>query len=155
MSEKIYTYYMLTPVDYLEIVTSDDCLLKCGFASEKKDDGKLLGYIPEVVSQLEEYFSGKRKIFELNTFCAGTVFQKQVWNELTTIPYGTTVTYKYIAEKINNPKAVRAVGGANHCNPISIIIPCHRVVGSDGSLTGFGGGLDKKKWLLEHEVTHK
>ena len=146
-----YVYYMDSPVGFLKIVTSEDCLFVCDFRSEKGDDENYGGYVPTVVQQLQEYFDGKRKKFDLNLFFNGTGFQKEVWNQLLDIPYGETVSYKYIAEKINNPKAVRAVGGANGNNSIVIIAPCHRVIGSDGTLTGFGGGLDNKKWLLDHE----
>jgi len=102
----------------------------------------------EAISQLHAYFAGERKDFDLPLILEGTDFQLRVWNTLREIPYGTTVSYLQLAEKIGNPKAVRAVGLANGANPIPIIIPCHRVIGSDGSLTGFGGGLPAKKTLL-------
>jgi methylated-DNA-[protein]-cysteine S-methyltransferase len=94
---------------------------------------------------------GQRKTFELTLAFEGTEFQKKVWTALCSIPYGQTISYKELAERIGNPKAVRAVGAANGANPIPIIVPCHRVIGSDGSLTGFGGGLPLKKRLLELE----
>jgi methylated-DNA-[protein]-cysteine S-methyltransferase len=106
---------------------------------------------PDAVSQLSEYFDGRLKQFNLDLEPKGTDFQKQVWQALLTIPYGTTVTYGDIAEQINNPKAFRAVGFANRCNPIPIIIPCHRVIGKNGKLTGFAGGLDIKQALLDLE----
>ena len=102
-----------------------------------------------------EYFDGKRKIFDLPLKPEGTEFQLKDWNALREIPYGETRSYKDIAIAIGNPKACRAVGTANHNNPISIIIPCHRVIGSDGSLTGYGGGLDKKTYLLELEQKNR
>ena len=105
--------------------------------------------------QLREYFDGKRKIFDLPLKPEGTEFQLKDWNALREIPYGETRSYKDIAIAIGNPKACRAVGTANHNNPISIIIPCHRVIGSDGSLTGYGGGLDKKTYLLELEQKNR
>ena len=105
----------------------------------------------EVIQQLEQYFQGKRQLFELELSPSGTPFQRRVWQELRKIPYGQTVSYSYIAEKIGNPKASRAVGMANSKNPIPIIIPCHRVIGKDGTLTGFGGGLETKRFLLELE----
>jgi methylated-DNA-[protein]-cysteine S-methyltransferase len=105
----------------------------------------------EVVHQLQSYFAGKRKNFDLALVLEGTDFQKRVWNALRKIPYGETISYKELAEMIGSPKAVRAVGAANGANPIPIIIPCHRVIGNDGSLTGFGGGLPLKKKLLELE----
>ena len=105
----------------------------------------------EVIRQLQAYFRGELKEFDLPLALEGTKFQLRVWNTLRSIPYGETISYLQLAERIGNPKAVRAVGLANGSNPIPIIIPCHRVIGSDGSLTGFGGGLSTKKMLLELE----
>ena len=105
----------------------------------------------DVVEQLKSYFAGERKAFDLPLVLEGTTFQKRVWTALQNIPYGETVSYKVLAERVGSPKAVRAVGAANGANPIPIIIPCHRVSGTDGSLTGFGGGLQLKKRLLELE----
>lgn len=107
--------------------------------------------IKETKRQLDEYFAGKRKEFDIPIRLEGTEFQKRVWEELRKIPYGKTVTYKDIAEAVGCPKGFRAVGLANNRNPISIIYPCHRVIGSNGSLTGYGGGLDVKEKLLELE----
>ena len=107
------------------------------------------------VKQLEEYFAGKRREFELPVKPPGTMFQQTVWKALQDIPFGETRSYKQIAEAIKNPKACRAVGMANNKNPIWIIIPCHRVIGTDGSLTGYGGGLEMKKRLLLLEKTTK
>lgn len=103
-------------------------------------------------TQLREYFAGKRKSFDLPLEMHGTDFQKRVWHELTRIPFGTTATYAEIAARVGKPKACRAVGAANRSNPISIIVPCHRVVGVGGALTGFGGGIKAKAYLLEHEA---
>lgn len=105
--------------------------------------------------QLEEYLSGQRHTFDLPLAPRGTPFQLAVWQALTSIPYGETCSYAHIACLIGRPRACRAVGGANHRNPISIFLPCHRVVGADGSLTGYGGGLDIKKRLLTLEQTQK
>jgi methylated-DNA-[protein]-cysteine S-methyltransferase len=102
-------------------------------------------------AQLRAYFKGELKQFDLPLAPVGTAFQLKVWEALKTIPYGTLATYKSIAEAIGNPKAVRAVGGANGKNPLPIIVPCHRVIGADGSLTGFGGGLETKQRLIELE----
>ena len=104
-----------------------------------------------VIRQLESYFRGERTEFDLSLSFAGTDFQKSVWKGLQSIPYGETISYKELAGRIGNPKAVRAVGAANGANPIPIIVPCHRVIGNDGSLTGFGGGLPLKKKLLQLE----
>lgn len=101
--------------------------------------------------QLNGYFSGSRRSFDLDLLMIGTAFQKQVWQALAAIPYGETRTYKEIAVSVGRPKAVRAVGGANNRNPLPIIIPCHRVVGMNGALVGYGGGLDKKAYLLQLE----
>jgi methylated-DNA-[protein]-cysteine S-methyltransferase len=103
------------------------------------------------ISQLDQYFHKQRKQFDLQLDLQGSEFQKRVWNELLNIPFGNTVSYKNLALKLGDLKAIRAVGTANGANPVSIIIPCHRVIGSDGSLTGYAGGLWRKKWLLEHE----
>ncbi len=106
---------------------------------------------PKARRQLTEYFNGKRDAFSLDLAPQGTEFQVEVWNALAQIPYGTTVSYRDIAEQIGRPAATRAVGAANGKNPLPIVLPCHRVVGADGSLTGFGGGLDTKRFLLELE----
>ena len=105
----------------------------------------------DVVDQLKSYFAGERKAFDLPLVLEGTTFQERVWTALQNIPYGETVSYKVLAERVGSPKAVRAVGAANGANPIPIIIPCHRVIGNDGSLTGFGGGIPLKKRLLDLE----
>jgi len=108
-------------------------------------------YFSPVKSQLAAYFAGECKTFDLALFPEGSNFQMQVWGALEKIPYGRTVSYRWIADRIGRPKAVRAVGAANGRNPIAIILPCHRVIGSDGSLTGYGGGLDVKQRLLQLE----
>jgi len=105
----------------------------------------------DIQKQFTEYEKGVRKSFDLPLHIVGTEFQKKVWNALLEIPYGETRSYQEIAIRVGNPKAVRAVGGACNRNPIGIIVPCHRVVGKNGSLTGYAGGLDYKKMLLEHE----
>ena len=105
----------------------------------------------EARRELVAYFDGRLRAFEIPLAPNGTEFQRGVWAALTKIPYGTTISYADLARRMRNTAAVRAVGAANGRNPIPIIVPCHRVIGSDGSLTGFGGGLDRKRWLLEHE----
>ena len=107
--------------------------------------------LSEAVSQLTQYFAGERREFDLPLSLYGTEFQQKVWNALLEIPYGETDTYGGIAQKIGNPKACRAVGMANNKNPIMIIVPCHRVIGANGSLVGYGGGLDMKQYLLDLE----
>ncbi|MEP7362338.1 MAG: methylated-DNA--[protein]-cysteine S-methyltransferase [Acidobacteriota bacterium] len=101
--------------------------------------------------QLDDYFEGKLRQFDIPLAPRGTEFQLAVWEALTCIPFGETIAYRDLAIRIGNPTAVRAVGAANGANPIPIVVPCHRVIGADGSLTGFGGGLDTKRWLLRHE----
>lgn len=109
----------------------------------------------EVLEQLDAYFAGERRSFELKLAPRGTEFQRRVWQALAAIPYGETTTYAAIARAIGKPKAVRAVGAANGRNPISIVVPCHRVIGQDGTLTGYAGGLPSKRRLLELEARHK
>lgn len=108
-------------------------------------------WFAEATAQLDAYFAGDRTTFDLPLRLEGTEFQRRVWNGLLTIPYGETLSYGELAERVGNVKACRAVGLANGRNPIAIIVPCHRVIGADGSLTGYGGGLERKTWLLEHE----
>lgn len=103
-------------------------------------------------TQLEEYFAGRRTEFDLPINVPGTAFQQAVWQALRRIRYGSTMSYREVAEEVGSPKAVRAVGSANSRNPISIIVPCHRVVGSDGKLIGYAGGFNAKRWLLDHEL---
>jgi methylated-DNA-[protein]-cysteine S-methyltransferase len=106
----------------------------------------------DAIEQLEQYFAGERVEFDLPLDMRGTDFQRNVWEALLTIPYGETRSYGEIAKQIGRPDRARAVGAANGSNPVSIIVPCHRVIGSDGSLTGYGGGLPRKRWLLDHEA---
>lgn len=134
----------------------------CTFLREKKiagsnpaEPGARLEAAPAVLreayQQLAEYFEGRRTKFSVKLNLSGTAFQKKVWSRLRRIPFGQTRSYGQVARSCGRPGAARAVGGANHRNPVVIFVPCHRVIGSDGSLTGFGGGLWRKKWLLEHE----
>ena len=104
-----------------------------------------------VAEQLAEYFAGKRRTFDLPLALRGTEFQVAVWNELLCVGYGETITYAQLAIRIGRPAAVRAVGAANGANPIPVIVPCHRVIGTNGTLTGYGGGIERKQWLLAHE----
>ncbi|MBQ4833745.1 methylated-DNA--[protein]-cysteine S-methyltransferase [Pseudoalteromonas sp. MMG010] len=108
-------------------------------------------HIINCAQQLNEYFDHQRREFNVVLDVQGTEFQQRVWQTLSQLPYGTTQSYSYIAQQLNNPKAVRAVGAANGKNPISIIVPCHRIIGMNKTLTGYAGGLDRKKWLLRHE----
>jgi methylated-DNA-[protein]-cysteine S-methyltransferase len=120
-------------------------------AEAQPDDG---GLAP-VVAQLKAYFAGELTDFDLPLQMHGTEFQRRVWAALCEIPYGETISYGELAGWVGNPKASRAVGLANGRNPVAIVVPCHRVIGADGSLTGYGGGLDRKVWLLEHEASER
>ena len=114
-------------------------------------DGEQVSTIAAARAQLDEYFAGRRTRFELPLSPLGTPFQRRVWAALAEIPYGRTISYLELARSVGDERAVRAVGGANGKNPLPIVLPCHRVIGADGSLTGFGGGIERKRWLLEHE----
>jgi methylated-DNA-[protein]-cysteine S-methyltransferase len=147
---------------HLEIINNDVAVIEISFlksisveteqCSLPTENSNQTDLQRQITTELREYLDGKRQIFTIPcAFTTGTPFQQSVWKNLTQIPYGQTWSYQQMAESINNPKAVRAVGGALNKNPISIIIPCHRVIGKDGSLTGFGSGLKTKKKLLELE----
>ncbi len=133
------------------VVEGDENQITGLWISDTFEEGKAVGEVSKALQQLKEYEAKQRFEFELNLGPKGTIFQKAVWDVLLSIPYGETLTYGQIADKIGNPKAVRAVGGACHNNPIGIVIPCHRVLGKDGSLTGYAGGVHLKEMLLNHE----
>jgi len=166
MNLKIIYGKIETPLGEMLACVSDEGLYLLEFNDRKKYDRQINSLkkyfnseitkgnhplLAEVQTQINEYFQGKRKEFTILLKFSGTEFQKNVWKELLKIPYGKTASYSDIAKKIKNPKAVRAVANANAANKIAIIIPCHRVIGSDGSLTGYAAGLDKKKFLLKIE----
>lgn len=142
---------MESPIGTLYLIGTKDYLCQIKIHCPKEITRQDLPLFQEAQRQLKEYFSGKRKVFQLPIFFQGTPFQEKVWRSLLNIPYGTTKSYQEIAREIGNEKAVRAVGGAVHRNPLPLILPCHRVSGKNGSLVGFGLGLSTKKWLLEHE----
>ena len=144
--------YYNSPVGCLEITASEKGISSLYFMEEHKHNSRPKGGImKDCLDQLKEYFSGKRKSFELELEPQGTEFQKKVWKELLNIPFGETITYLELSRRIGNTEAIRAVGNANGKNPVSIIIPCHRVIGASGKLIGYGGGLPRKKWLLDFE----
>lgn len=149
------TYYSIysSPLGPLTLEANDKALIGLSFGTFQPESGteKKTEILEEAEKQLTEYFSGRRFKFDLPLAPEGTDFQKKVWSELRNIPYGKCITYGEQARRIGRPRAVRAVGGANGRNPIGIIIPCHRVIGSNGLLTGFSGGLDIKKKLLALE----
>jgi methylated-DNA-[protein]-cysteine S-methyltransferase len=145
------TYYK-SKIGWLEITGTSDAITGINFSDKKKDsDSKIPKVLKECRTHLDEYFSGKRTDFSVKLMLEGTDFQKKVWKRLLEIPFGQTVSYKDVAVSISNAKGIRAVGGATGRNNISIIVPCHRVIGSGGDLVGFGGGLWRKVWLLNHE----
>lgn len=144
--------YIKTPLGEIGIWADDIAVKKVLFCDQQSDTENTNSITQQTAKQLNEYFLGKRSQFELPLDPEGTSFQKQIWNELVKVHFGSTKTYLYLAEKINNPKSVRAVGAANGDNPIAIIIPCHRIIGSNGKLTGYAGGMERKRWLLEFEA---
>ena len=150
-------WFFETPIGTLGIAENDGVICNILFGREKSLSGFELCETPGIklaVNQLHEYFDGKRMVFDFPMNPKGTEFQRSVWNALIAIPVGETRTYKEIAEQVGNSKAVRAVGMANNRNPIPIVIPCHRVIGSDGGLTGYAGGLPMKQYLLDLEKSY-
>ncbi|MFY0630414.1 MAG: methylated-DNA--[protein]-cysteine S-methyltransferase [Flavobacteriaceae bacterium] len=150
------TTYYKTPIGTAEIIGNEDGIQSISVLDDTSTELEVAeNIIPkclqDCVTQLDEYFKGERIEFYLKLNPQGTTFQQSVWDELNNIPYGKTRTYMEQTKQIGDPKAIRAVASANGKNPIWIVIPCHRVIGSDGSLTGYAGGIWRKKWLLEHE----
>jgi methylated-DNA-[protein]-cysteine S-methyltransferase len=144
-----------SPVGWLEIIEENNFIVEIKFLDDDcfSNSKKLEGVLKDSVQQLDEYFQRVRTEFNLPLNPNGTDFQKSVWTELQNIPFGKTISYMDMAKRLGDPKVIRAAGTANGKNPMAIIIPCHRVVGSDGSLIGYAGGLKRKQWLLEHEST--
>ena len=141
-----------SPIGKIAVLAENEKIIRLELKTEQKADSVITEKVLfEAEKQLFEYFSGKRKAFELEYEFSGTEFQKAVWNELLKIPFGKTKTYGEIAKEIGNPKAGRAVGSACNKNPLPIIVPCHRVIGANGKLTGFACGTETKEWLLGHE----
>lgn len=145
-----------SPIGYLLLHSANDSLLSIEFADPIVNQQPSIAdpICREAITQLEEYFRGERFAFTIPLNPQGTPFQHRVWDLLLQIPYGETVSYQEIAKKQGGANFTRAVGLANAANPIPIVIPCHRVVGSNGKLTGYGGGIDRKKWLLQHEMRY-
>lgn len=148
-------YYYATPIGQLGVAEQDGAITDLLFEGQTLPDTmeEQTPLLARAGGQLTEYFAGTRKTFDLPLAPQGTAFQRAVWSALIDIPYGETRSYRQIAEAVGNPKACRAVGMANNRNPISIFIPCHRVIGANGSLTGYGGGLPLKEQLLRLEQT--
>ena len=155
MAETFTTYYH-SPVGLLKISGTSDFISEVSFhdTTQKNDSSKkdMPPMLIQCVEQLIQYFNGERRIFELPVNQSGTAFQMETWNLLMTIPYGKTISYLQLAIKTGDPKATRAVANANGKNNVAIIVPCHRVIGANKELVGYGGGLWRKKWLLEHEM---
>ena len=143
--------YFSAPVGDLIIESENEKIITLGFLKDSKQEETLSPVIDQCKLELEEYFSGHRKFFSFEMDLRGTDFQVKVWNELLNIPFGKTISYEELAIRVGNIKSIRAVGLANGQNPIAIVVPCHRVIGKSGELVGYGGGLDKKIWLLQHE----
>lgn len=146
------TVYIKTPLGICEIKGSTQGISEVSILDDKIEASKIIpDCLQSCVTQLEEYFKGERKVFELQLDYKGTEFQQSVWKSLSTIPYGRTTTYLKQSRLLGDEKAIRAVATSNGKNPFGIVLPCHRVIGSDGSLTGYASGIWRKKWLLEHE----
>jgi methylated-DNA-[protein]-cysteine S-methyltransferase len=144
-----------TPIGKLTVVAADTGIRRILWDGEAPPEGAVEGgsdILDAAVTQIREYFAGVRTAFDLPLDLGGTPFQQKVWLELATIPFGTTISYGEQARRIGRPEAARAVGAANGRNPVPVVLPCHRVIGSSGALTGFGGGLDTKRSLLRHET---
>ncbi len=154
-SLKKYINYYKFPIGIIELIVSDTCVISLNYVNTEKNPTNKNKILEDLIFQLDEYFQGKRKDFNIVYELQGTKFQKEVWNSLKKIPYGKTCSYEDVAIDIGNEKASRAVGNANNKNPLSIIIPCHRVIGKNKTLTGYAGGLHIKEWLLEHEKKFK
>lgn len=146
------TAFINSPLGIIKIQGDENGISIISVLSEGELSTKIPNELQESVLQLQEYFEGKRQDFEFKLNPKGTNFQQKVWQELLNIPYGKTMSYLDLSKKLGDVKAIRAVASANGKNPLWIVVPCHRVIGTDGSLTGYAGGLWRKKWLLEHET---
>ena len=147
----MYIDYLDSPIGSVEIEASDQGVARVDFVDNITHKTNLNEHTSAAKQQLNDYFAGDLEVFDLSLKPKGTDFQQSVWQQLSKIPYGQSVSYQDIANALDNPKAVRAVGAANGRNPIGIIVPCHRVIGSNRTLTGYAGGLERKEWLLKHE----
>lgn len=143
--------YYHSPVGDLMIGAQDDKITTINFFNAERSAVCLTPVIEQCISELDEYFFQGRKFFNVDLGLAGSAFQNKVWNELLTIPYGKTISYLELAIRIGDINSIRAVGLANGQNPMAILVPCHRVIGKNGDLVGYSGGIDKKVWLLQHE----
>jgi methylated-DNA-[protein]-cysteine S-methyltransferase len=151
----MFIAYFDSPVGCLRVVADENAVTAVEFVDAAGEDTCLSPLVSQCLAELSEYFAGSRHTFSVPLAPQGTEFQVQVWNKLVAIPFGRKVSYTGLATQLGDRNKLRAVGGANHVNPIAILIPCHRVVGADRSLVGYGGGLWRKRWLLEHEQSTK
>ena len=143
--------FIQSPLGITKIVGDENGVSVISILQEGELSSNIPSQLKEAVHQLNEYFEGKRQNFDFAINPKGTDFQQKVWSQLRTIPFGKTMSYLELSKKLGDVKAIRAVASANGKNPLWVVIPCHRVIGTDGSLTGYAGGLWRKKWLLEHE----
>ena len=149
------TAYLQTPIGIAEFKGDENGLASITVLDDKKPIGTIPAALEEAVRQLQEYFKGNRTEFTFKLNPSGTDFQKKVWDALLEIPFGKTISYLDLSKRLGDVKAIRAVASANGKNPLWIVVPCHRVIGTNGDLTGYAGGLHRKKWLLEHESPAK
>ena len=147
----LYFSYYASPIGLIEIVGTESAIKELNFVDSRMPDAADHPIVQEAGRQVVEYFEEKRRQFDLRIDLDGTDFQRRVWNRLLKVPFGRTASYQDIARSIGNPAAVRAVGAANGRNPAAIIVPCHRIIGKNGALVGYGSGLWRKEWLLKHE----
>jgi methylated-DNA-[protein]-cysteine S-methyltransferase len=158
---EVLTSTVASPIGPLTLIARDGVLTNVSMHEQRHvspppvdaitDDA----WFKDVAEQLDAYFAGELSTFDLEMNLLGTLFQQRVWSQLCDIPYGETISYGELARRVGNANASRAVGLANGRNPIALIVPCHRVIGANGSLTGYGGGIERKTWLLDHELKHR
>lgn len=153
MEKPAYLSFLESPAGWVEIRADETGLYSVYFLNEAPDlNTAVPNHLTETAkTELQEYFEGRRRTFSVPLHPSGTDFQRSVWEQLSLLPFGKTASYLDISKNLGDPNLTRAVGAANGRNPISIIVPCHRVIGTDGTLTGYAGGLHRKKWLLQHE----
>ncbi len=151
-----YLMYYPSPIGLLEVISTETAITSVQFVESKSQPEAALNPVclRDCRTQLEDYFKGNLKVFELPLQFEGTQFQLQIWSELAKIPYGKVTSYFSLARRVGNPGSVRAVGNTNSKNKLCVVLPCHRVIGNDGKLVGYVGGLLRKQWLLAHEQSH-
>ncbi len=155
MEKQLYYTYLASPVGFLKLTSNETALVSVNFCdSAGKKSATITAILEQTMKQLAEYFQGTRVQFNLKLAPEGTAFQQKVWEQVLKVPFGDTTSYLDIALQTGSSKNTRAVGLANGKNPIPIIIPCHRIIGSNGKLTGYAGGIERKRWLLHHELSN-